>query len=166
VKLLRAGLAFVVVATVLAAAAAASGRVASPSACSLVRVAQSRSILGYPVRIQRGETEEYCVMVSVPIKLDENLHPIHPSVSFGIYADGSHATHFVDQIKQARKSPLFVPLSGLGPLATLSPASDAGHFVIFAKVGANVISLDVGPAQKPISQAQGIRLARAIAARL
>ena len=105
-------------------------------------------------------------MVSVPLKLDQNLSPIHPTVSFGIYADGSHATHFVDQIREARKNPLSVAVSGLGPLATLTPRSGNGGFVIFAKVGVYVISFDSGPAQKPISQAQGIRLTRAIAARL
>ena len=52
-KLLRAGLVFVVMATVLAAATAASGRVASPRACSLVSVARARSILA----IQSGSRE-------------------------------------------------------------------------------------------------------------
>jgi hypothetical protein len=166
VKLLRAGLVLVLLASVLVAATAASGRVGSPSACSLVRVAQSRSILGYAIRAQQGETAEYCVMVNIPIKLDQNLTPVHPSVSFGIYADGSHATHFVDQIREARKNPLSVAVRGLGPLATLTPRTGNGGFVIFAKIGVYVISFDAGSAQKPISQAQGIRLTRAIAARL
>ena len=166
-KLLRAGLVFVVVATVLAAAAAASGRVASPRACSLVNVARARSILGYPVRIQRGDTDEQCVIVSVPLKIDSlTLSPLHPSIDFGVYLDGSHAgPGFLAQVKAERKHP-FVPVSGLGPLATLMPGSYGGSFGIYAKVGENVIRLNAGMPKKPISQPQGIRLARAIAARL
>jgi hypothetical protein len=37
------------------------------------------------------------------------------------------------------------------------------RYGIFAKVGENVIHFDAGPAKNPISQAQGIRLARATA---
>jgi hypothetical protein len=167
VKLLRAGCVFALVATVLAAAAGAGGRVASTTACSLVSVAQARSILGYPVRIQRGDTDEQCVIVNVPIKLDaETLSPLHPSIDFAVYIDGTHAgPGFLAQISAERKYP-FVPVSGLGPLASLSLGPYGGSFGIFAKVGKNVIRFHAGPAKKPISQAQGIRLARAIAARL
>jgi hypothetical protein len=167
VKLLRAGLVFVLVATLFAAAGAASGRVASTTACSLVSVAQARSILGYPVRIQRGETDEQCVIENVPIKLDpETLSPLHPSIDFAVYVDGTHAgPGFSTQIKAERKYP-FVAVSGLGPLASLSLGPYGGSYGIFAKVGENVIRFHAGPAKKPISQAQGIRLARAIAARL
>jgi hypothetical protein len=166
VKLLSAGLVAVLVATVLAAATA-GGRGASTTACSLVRIAQARSILGYPVRIQRGETDEDCVIVNVPLKLDpETLSPLHPSIDFSVFVDGTHAgPRFTAQIKAERKHP-FVPVSGLGPLATLLPGPYGGSYGIFAKVGENVIQLNVGPAKKPISQAQGIRLARAIVARL
>ncbi len=167
VKLLRAGLVVVFVATVLAAAAAASGRVASTTACSLVSVAQARSILGYPVRIQRGDTDEQCVIENVPLKLDpETLSPLHPSIDFAVFADGTHAgPRFSAQIQAERKYG-FVPVSGLGPLATLLPGPYGGSYGIFAKVGENVIRFNAGPAKKPISRAQGIRLARAIAARL
>jgi hypothetical protein len=167
VKLLRAGSVLVVVATVLAVATTASGRVASKRACSLVSVAQARSILGYPVRIQKGETDEQCVIVSAPLKIDSStLSPLHPSIDFGVYLDGSHAgPGFLAQVKAERKHP-FVPVSGLGPLATLMPGPFGGSYGIYAKVGQNVIRFNAGPAKNPISQAQGIRLARAIAARL
>ena len=172
-KLLQAGLVLVVVATLLAAASAASaataagGRVASRKACSLVRVAQARSILGYPIRIQRGETDENCVIENVPLKLDpETLSPLHPSIDFAVFVDGTHAgPRFSAQIMAERKHP-FVPVSGLGPLATLLPGPYGGSYGIFAKVGETVIHFNAGPAKKPISRAQGLRLARAIAARL
>ena len=149
------------VATVLAAATAATaagGRVASTTACALVEVAQARGILGYPLRIQRGETDENCVIVSVPLKLDpETLSPLHPSIDFAVFVDGTHAgPRFSAQIRAERKHP-FVPVSGLGPLATLLPGPYGGSYGIFAKVGENVIDFNAGPAKKPISQAQGIR---------
>jgi hypothetical protein len=167
VKLLRAVFVFVFVATVLTAATTASGRVASTTACSLISVAQARSILGYPVRIRRGETDESCVIENVPLKLDpETLSPLHPSIDFSVFVDGTHAgPRFSVQIKEERKHP-FVPVSGLGPLASLLPGPYGGSYGIFAKVGENVVRFNAGPATKPISQAQGIRLARAIAARL
>ena len=104
----------------------------------------------------------------VPLKIDSlTLSPLHPSVDFAVYPDGSTAgPGFLAQVKAERKNPHWVPVSGLGPLATLVPRSDGGGYWIHAKVGQNVIRLDVGPATKPISQAQGIRIARAIAARL
>ena len=152
-------------ATVLAAASAASGRVATTSACSLVRLAQTRSILGYPVKITRGETDESCVIQNVPLKLDENLNPVHPSIDFSVWVDGTHGRSFSALVKQERKHP-FVPISGLGPLATLLPIPYGGSYGILAKVGQYVIRFNAGPARKPISQGQGIRLARAIAARV
>jgi hypothetical protein len=151
-------------ASALVAAAAASAHGASPSACSLVRLAQTRSVLGYPLQIKRGETDESCVIMNVPIKLDENLNPVHPSIDFSVWVDGTHGRTFSALIKQERKYS-FVAVSGLGPLATLLPGPYGGSYGILAKVGGYVIRFNAGPAQKPISQAQGIRLARAIAAR-
>lgn len=147
-------------------AAAMSSQASAPRACSLVDAAQARSILGYPVTVKKGETDENCVLVSVPLKLDpDTLSPLHPSVDFAVFVDGTHARPFSVEIAVERKHP-FVAVSGLGPLATLVPGPYGGSFGIFAKVGRNVIQLNVGPAKHPVSRAQGIRLARAIAARL
>ena len=115
-----------------------------------------------PVRIQRGDTDEQCVIENVPPKLDpETLSPLHPSIDFAVFVDGTHAGPRFSAQAQAERRYGFVPVSGLGPLATLLPGPYGGSYGIFAKVGESVIRFNAGPAKKPISQAQGIRLARA-----
>jgi len=153
------------VAASLLAAIAGEGGAAGRPACSLVTVAQARSILGYPVQMKRGDTDEDCVLLGVPVKLDpETLSPVHPTVDFSVFADGTHARSFSSEITAMRKH-RYVALTGLGAGATLLPGPSGGSFGVFAKVGGTVLQLNAGPAKKPISQAQGVRLARTIAAR-
>ena len=154
-------------ASVLAVTAAlvGDGGAAGTRACSLITVAQARSILGYPVQVKRGDTDEDCVLLSVPIRLDpETMSPQHPTVDFSVFADGSHARSFSSEITAMRKHP-YVALTGLGAGATLLPGPSDGSFGVFARVGGTVLQLNAGPAKKPIGQAQGVRLARTIAAR-
>jgi hypothetical protein len=148
-----------------AAVPVGDGSVTGTPACSLITVAQARSILGYPIQIKRGDTDEDCVLLSVPIKLDpETLRPQHPTVDFSVFADGAHGRSFSSEITEMRKHP-YVALTGLGAGATLLPGPSGGSFGVFARVGRKVLQLNAGPAKKPIGQAQGVRLARTIAAR-
>src|SRR5262249_9219658 len=129
-------------------------------------LAQVRSILGYPVEMKRGDTDADCVIRGVPIKLDpETLSPVHPTVDFTVFVDGSRPRSFSSEIAAIRKHP-YVAVAGLGPLATLLPGPTGGSFGVFAKVGKMVLQLNVGPAKSQVSRARGFTLTRRIAARL
>ena len=65
-----------------------------------------RRVPNGPLRIQRGETDADCVIVSVPLKLDpETMSPLHPSIDFSVFVDGTRARSFSPEIAEMRKHP-------------------------------------------------------------
>ena len=171
------GLATVAAVTVVLVTAAVAGAAvrgaAAINACSLISAVQARSVLGYQVRVQKGETIANCVLVSTPVKLDPTtMKPRRPTVGFELYVEGSRPGTFSSLIAGARTPNAKVTrVTGLGSSAYIVSSRSknpyiVGQYVLLAKVGKTILDLSVGPGATPISQAQGVKLAKLIAARL
>jgi len=137
--------------------------VASPTACALVTDSKAQAILGYAVKIRQGETAADCVIVATPVKLDsETLYPIHPTVDFTVYTDGSRARPFVRELRDARRRG-FGPVPGFGSNSYLVVGPQTGALGVYAKVRGTVLNMTVGPSKKPLSRAQALAVARHLA---
>ena len=153
---LAAGLA-VVMALAIAPTGSAGRASASINACSLITTAKAAKILGYPVRLSKGETVEDCNIVAKPIKIEDGrtfrptiiveVDPTKP----GLYkrlAKGGH------------------PVAGLGSRAFVSYHPSLNGFFIGAEVHGMLLQLSLAEAIVPITHAQGIMLAKLIASKL
>jgi hypothetical protein len=135
---------------------------AAGSACSLITAAQARALLGYPLRIRKGETAADCVISAFPVRLDpETLAPVHPTITFSVTGDSARARPFAQELADARKRG-FGPAPGFGSSSYLVEGPQRGAVGIYARVGASILELDVGPASKPITRAQALSVARRI----
>ena len=144
-------------------ATAASAGVALPTACALVPDSKARAIVGYAVKARRGETAADCVIVATPVKLDsETLYPIHPTIDFSVYADGSRARPFARELRDARRRG-FGPVPGFGSNSYLVVGPQSGALGVYAKIRGAVLNMTVGPSKKPLRRAQALAFARHIA---
>jgi hypothetical protein len=139
---------------------------ASPAACSLVTAAQAQSLLGYPLRVHRGDTAADCVLSAFPVRLDpETLSPVRPTITFSVASEAARARPFRQELADARRRG-FGPAPGFGSSSYLVVGPQPGAFGVYAKVRGMVLELDVGPATKPVTRARALTLARRIAARI
>jgi hypothetical protein len=154
------------VAAVVGAALLAGPAAATPAACSLITAAQARSLLGYPLRVRRGDTAADCVIVASPVRLDpETLAPVRPTITFSVAGESARARPFRQELADARKRG-FGPVPGFGSSSYLVLGPQPGALGIYAKVRTSILELDVGQAKKPITRAQALSLARRIAAKI
>ena len=136
------------------------------TACSLTSAAEARALLGYTVRIQKGETGADCVILAIPVKLDPNtLSPMHPTIDFTVFADGTRPRPFSRELADARKRG-FGPVPGFGSNSYLVPGPQPGALGIYVKVGPMVINLGVGPSKITVPRPKAFALARRIAKRM
>ena len=136
------------------------------TACSLTSAMEVRALLGYTVRIQKGETDADCVLLAIPVKLDpKTLSPMHPTIDFTVYKDGTRPRPFSRELADARKRG-FGPVPGFGDNSYLVPGPQPGALGIYAKAGPMVINLDVGPSKTTVPRAKTVVLAHRIARRM
>lgn len=139
---------------------------ATPAACSLISAAQARSVLGYPLRLRRGDTAADCVIVAFPIRLDpETLSPVRPTITFSVASESTLARPFRKELADARRRG-FGPAPGFGSSSYLVTGPQPGALGVYASVRGTILNLDVGPATKPIARSQALSLARRIAGKL
>ncbi|HET7514030.1 MAG TPA: hypothetical protein VFJ60_04455 [Gaiella sp.] len=137
---------------------------ASPAACSLVTAAQAQSLLGYSVRVRRGDTAADCVLSAFPVRLDpETLSPVRPTITFSVASETARARPFRQELADARRRG-FGAAPGFGSSSYLVVGPQPGALGVYAKVRGMVLELDVGPATKPITRVRALTLARRIAA--
>jgi len=167
-------------ASLIAAAALAFGATGATAAdpnclAKITPIAvKAGAILGYSVKAIHGEVTHNCNLIHFPIKVVDiptkngrtSYAPQHPSVyvSYGTQTPAQ----FAALVKRERNGGGFVSLGGLGPLATLIVASEAGgsgYFFVAYLHGTSVEFSFQDPAQK-ISQAQAVKLARLLAAQI
>jgi hypothetical protein len=132
---------------------------ASITACSLVTAPKAAKILGYPVRLSKGETAQDCNIIATPIKIRDG-HTFHPTTI--VEVDPSNPTLY----KQLATGKGSHPLAGLGSRAFISYNPSINGFYIGAEVHGMLLQVSVGDAIKPITHAQGITLAKLIASRI
>ena len=132
---------------------------ASITACSLVTAAKAAKILGYPVRLSKGESAEDCNIVATPIKIQDG-QTFHPTII--VEVDPSNPALY----KQLATGKGTHPLAGLGSRAFISYNPSINGFYIGAEVHGMLLQLSLGDAIKPITHAQGITLAKLIASRI
>jgi len=160
------GLALVLSAVGAGLALHAEGAVASPAACSLISSAQARSLLGYPLRVRRGDTAADCVISAFPIRLDpETLSPVRPTITFSVASESARARSFRQELADARRRG-FGPVPGFGSSSYLVFGPQPGALGVYAKVRGTILELDVGPATKPIARSLALSLARRIAEKI
>jgi hypothetical protein len=148
---------------VVLCATAASASVASPTACALVTDAKARAIVGYAVKIRRGDTAADCVIVATPVRLDsETLYPIHPTIDFSVFADGSRPRSFAQELRDARRRG-FGPVPGFGSNSYLVAGPQSGAFGVYAKIRGTVLNMNVGPSKRPLGRAQALAFAHRLA---
>ena len=149
----------VVAALAVAATGSASHGSASITACSLVTATKAAKILGYPVRLSKGETPEDCNIVATPIKIQDG-RTFHPTAI--VEVDPSNPALY----KKLATGKGTHPLAGLGSRAFISYNPSINGFFIGAEVHGMLLQLSVGDAIKPITHAQGIALGKLIASRI
>lgn len=160
------GLAFVLSAVCALGFALDAEGAASPAACSLVSSAQARSLLGYPLRVRRGDTAADCVISASPVRLDpETLSPVRPTITFSAASESARARPFRQELADARRRG-FGPVPGFGSSSYLVVGPQLGALGVYAKVRGTIFELDVGPATKPISRSLALSLARRIAGKI
>lgn len=138
----------------------------APSACAAITAAQAQSVLGYTVRIRRGDTAADCVITAFPVRLDpETLAPTRPTVTFSVASESARARPFRQELADARRRG-FPPVPGFGSTSYLVVGPQPGVLGIYAKVRTAVLEVDVGPATRPVTRAQALSLARRIAAKV
>jgi len=155
---LVAGLA-VVAALAIAPTGSARRASASVNACSLVNAAKAGKVLGYAVRLSKGETAQDCNIIATPIKIQDG-HTFHPTTI--VEVDPSNPRLY----KQLATGKGTHPLAGLGSRAFISYNPSINGFYIGAEVHGMLLQVSVGDATKPITHAQGITLAKLIASRI
>lgn len=147
----------VVVALAIAPTGSARRASGSLTACSLVTAAKAGKILGYPVRLSKGETAQDCNIVAKPIKIQGGqtfrptiiveVDPTNPAL-YQMLAKGGH------------------PVAGLGSRAFISYNPSINGFFIGAEVHGKLLQLSLAQSIKPITHAQGITLAKLIASKI
>ena len=170
---------FLAISAVTAVAATASGVAASGAAdvncLSTITplTAKAAAILGYSVKAVRGGDAQNCNFLHFPIKLVDinNFRvPVHPTigVSFNHKTLAAFSASMKSVRSGAQKHNGFIALAGLGPRATLIHDSIEGNgsLRIYTYVHGRYMSLSVSGGATPVSDAQAVALARAIAARI
>ena len=151
------------VAAVLGSALLVERAPAAPRACSLITAAWARTLLGYPLRVRRGDTAADCVISAFPVRLDpETLAPVRPTITFSVTSESARGRPFRQELADARKRG-FGPAPGFGSSSYLVAGPQRGALGIYARVRAGILELDVGPATRPITRAQALTVARRIA---
>jgi len=132
---------------------------AAITACSLITAAKAAKILGYPVRLSKGESAEDCNIVATPIKIQDG-QTFHPTII--VEVDPSNPALY----KRLATGKGTHPLAGLGSRAFISYNPSINGFYVGAEVHGMFLQLSRGDAIKPITHAQGITLAKIIASRI
>lgn len=144
----------------------------SVNACSLLTAPAAKLILGYPVRLMKGETVEDCNLTATPIYLDpETLQPRHPGLILEVDKGRPGACSKLTSLTpQQTLHARVTPVSGLGSRAaivwTTNVPATAGSYFLCAEVRGSILQLSVGVAKTPISHTQGVKLAKLAAAKL
>jgi hypothetical protein len=135
-------------------------------ACSVIDVARVAGVVGYPVRLGKGETAQDCNIIASPIKIGEDGRPVRPTIVVEI--DPTRPGLYKTVMTQAGgRTAKTAGVPGLGSHAfVVSIPSLAGSFFVGAEVHGILLQVSVGQAVRPIAKSQAVALAKLIASML